>query len=91
MKISLRSRHALTVAYGAFSHKIDDVTVFRFTGYWLKSYNDFAEWVDFAHCPGRVYACSLRSRLVSKHDMNVFIVCYPTIRSTLFVMLSHNN
>ena len=29
MKISLRRRHALTVADGAFSHKIDYVTIFQ--------------------------------------------------------------
>ena len=29
MKISLRRRHALTVADGAFSHKIDYVTIFK--------------------------------------------------------------
>ena len=29
MKISLRRRHAITVADGAFSHKIDYVTIFK--------------------------------------------------------------
>ena len=29
MKISLRRRHALTIADGAFSHKIDYVTIFK--------------------------------------------------------------
>ena len=29
MKISLRRRHAQTVAIGAFSHKIDYVTIFK--------------------------------------------------------------
>ena len=29
MKISLRRRHALTVVDGAFSHKIDYVTIFK--------------------------------------------------------------
>ena len=29
MKISLRRRHALTVADGAFSHKVDHVTIFK--------------------------------------------------------------
>ena len=50
-------RHALTVSYGDFSHKIDYVTIlgdFKYrraskSHYWLKSYGDFAEWVDFAH------------------------------------------
>ena len=57
MKISLQRRHALTVADGAFSHKIDYVTIFkeilnpkghpnRITG---SKVTDFAEWVDFAH------------------------------------------
>ena len=44
-------------AYGAFSHKIDYVTIFGDSKsrrafkslYWFKSYNDFAEWVDFAY------------------------------------------
>ena len=31
MKISLLRRHALTVAGGAFSHKIDYVTIFKET------------------------------------------------------------
>ena len=58
VKISLRRRHALTVADGAFKHKIDYVTIFmenlnteghpnRITG--SKHNDDFAEWVDFAH------------------------------------------
>ena len=56
MKISLRRRHALTIADGAFSHK----TMLQFLGdfksrraskshFWFKSYGNFAEWVDFAH------------------------------------------
>ena len=43
---------------GAFSHKIDYVTIFLGDSksqrasnlhYWFKSYNNFAEWVDFAY------------------------------------------
>ena len=56
MKLSLRRRHALTVADGAFSHKIDYVTIFQEivnpkskSHYWFKSYGNFAELVDFAH------------------------------------------
>ena len=48
MKISLRRRHALTVEYGAFNHKIDYVKKSKLY-YWFKSYGDFAEWVDFAY------------------------------------------
>ena len=58
MKISLWRHHALTVADGGFSHKIDHVTIFKEilnseghskSHYWFKSYVDFAERVDFAH------------------------------------------
>ena len=54
VKISLRRRHALMVEDGAFSHKIDYVTIFKeilnLEGlYWFKSYGDFAEWVNFAY------------------------------------------
>ena len=60
MNIPLRRRHTLMVEDGAFSHKIDFVTVFfrRFKiseriaiaiQYWFKSYSDFAEGVDFAY------------------------------------------
>ena len=54
MKISLRRRHALTVADGSFSHNIDYFTIFMEIlnlklHYWFKSYGDFAEGVDFAH------------------------------------------
>ena len=55
MKISLPRRQALTVADGAFSHKIDYIIIFkeilnpeghpnRITGY-----GNVAEWVDFSH------------------------------------------
>ena len=46
------------VEYGAFSHKIEYVTIFlgdsksqraSKSHYWFKSYGDFAEWVDFAY------------------------------------------
>ena len=47
MKIYLWRRHALRVAHGDFSHKIDYVTIF-----WeiLNPKWHFAEWVDFACC-----------------------------------------
>ena len=47
------------VSKGALSHKIDYITIFfgesesqriSKSHYWLKSYDDFAEWVDFAYC-----------------------------------------
>ena len=58
MKISLRRRHALTVADSAFSHKIDYVTIFkeilnpeghpnRING--SKVTANFAELVDYAY------------------------------------------
>ena len=52
--MALRRRHAQTVRYCAFSHKIDYVTIFKdilnLEGhYWFKSYGDFSEWVDFAY------------------------------------------
>ena len=56
MKISLQRRHAPMVGDGAFSHKIDYITIFfgDFKSqrtpklhYWFKSYSDFAEWVYF--------------------------------------------
>ena len=40
------------VEYGAFSHKIDYVTNFKeilHYHYRFKSYDNFAEWVDFAY------------------------------------------
>ena len=49
---------ALIIEDGAFSHKIDYVTIFfgdsksqtAFKShYWFKSYCDFAEWVDLAY------------------------------------------
>ena len=43
MKISLRRRHALTVADGAICWRASK------SHYWFKSYGNFAEWVDFAH------------------------------------------
>ena len=54
MKISLRRRHTLTVADGAFRYY---VTIFKdilnleghLNHYGFKSYGNFAEWVDFAH------------------------------------------
>ena len=58
MKISLRRRHALVVADGASSHKIDYcynfLENFKYQRasklhHWFKSYGDFAKWVDFAH------------------------------------------
>ena len=56
MKISLWRRQAQMVENGAFSHKIDYITIFLgdskslrtpHSHYWFKSYSDFAEWVDF--------------------------------------------
>ena len=48
MKISLRRRHALTVADGAFSHKIDYVTIFKKILNPEEHPNRNTEWVDFA-------------------------------------------
>ena len=52
MKISLRRRHALTVADDALSQKIfqgdSESQRASKSHYWFKSYVDFAEWVDFA-------------------------------------------
>ena len=55
--LPLRCRHPLTVADGAFNHKIDYVIIFgdsesrraSKSQYSFKSYSNFAEWVDFAH------------------------------------------
>ena len=76
MKISLQRRHALTVADGAFSHKIDYVTIFeeilnpedhpnhstgsKGTATLLNG------WIlpMGGASSGRVCACSLRRRLV---------------------------
>ena len=76
MKISLRRRHALTVADGAFSHKIDYVTIFkeilnpeghpnRITGSKVTAslLNGWIFPIGGASL-GRVCSCSLRSRLV---------------------------
>ena len=55
MKISLRRRHALTVADGAFSHKIDYLLGYSKSRRASKSHNrfkcygGFAEWVNFAY------------------------------------------
>ena len=54
MKISLRRRHGLIFGVGAFSHKINHVEkvleILHLEGhYWLKSYSNFDEWVDFAY------------------------------------------
>ena len=77
MKIYLRRRHALIVADGAFSSKIDYVTIFKeiqnpkeHPNYWFKSYGDFAGWWILpigGASSGRVCACRLRSRLVFTH------------------------
>ena len=49
MEISLWCCHTLIVVEnGAFSHKIDYVTIFKEILN-LKSYSDLAEWVDFAY------------------------------------------
>ena len=76
MKISLRRRHALTVVDGAFSHKIDFVTIFkeilnpkghpnRITGSKVTAIllNGWILPIGGASS-GRVCSCSLRSRLV---------------------------
>ena len=82
MKISLRRRHALTVADGAFSHKIDYVTIFmeilNLEGHpnCITSSKITAILLNGLILPiggassGRVWACSLRSRLVylNKHN-----------------------
>ena len=58
MKKYLRRRHALMVEDGAFSHKIDYLTILfgdsksqraSKSHYWFQSYGGFAEWVDFAY------------------------------------------
>ena len=76
MKISLRRRHALTVADGAFIHKIDYVTILkenlnptghpnRITGSKVTAIllNGWILSIGGASS-GRVCSCSLRSRLV---------------------------
>ena len=76
MKISVRRRHALTVADGVFSHKIDYVTIFkeilnpeghpnRITGSKVMAIllNGWILPIGRASS-GRVCSCSLRSRLV---------------------------
>ena len=76
MEISLRRRHALTIADGAFSHKIDYVTIYkkslnpeehpnRITGSKVTAIflNGWILPVGGASS-GRVCSCSLRSRLV---------------------------
>ena len=76
MKISLRRRHALTIADGAFSHKIDYVTIFKeilnpeghpncITGSKVIAIllNGLILPIGEA-ASGRVCACRLRSRLV---------------------------
>ena len=83
MKIYLRRRHALTVADGASSHKIDNMTIFkeilnseghpnRNTG--SKVTAILLNWWILpigGASSGRVCACSLRSRLV--YSVNQFI------------------
>ena len=77
MKISSRRPHALTVADGAFSHKIDYVTIFkeilnpeghpnRITCSKVTA-NLLNGWIlpIGEASSGRVCSCSLRSRLVS--------------------------
>ena len=64
MKISLRRRHALTVADGAFSYK--KRLCYNFFGdsksrRASKSYVNFAELVDFAHCAAGLFC--LRNEL----------------------------
>ena len=55
MKISFVRRHALIVEDGAFSYKIDYVTIdskcqrASKLHYWFMSYGDFAELVGFAY------------------------------------------
>ena len=76
MKISLRRRHALTIADGAFSHKIDYVTIFKeilnpeghpnhITGSKVTAIllNGWILPIGGASS-GRVCSCSLRIRLV---------------------------
>ena len=84
VKISFWRRHALTVADGAFSHKIDYVTIFkkilnpeehpnRKTG--LKATAIFLNgWILplGGASSGRVCACSLRSQLVTFDSL----ICY---------------
>ena len=79
MKISLRRRHTLTVADGAFSHKVTYVTIFkeilnpevhpnRITGSKVTAIllNGWILPIGGASL-GRVCSCSLRSRLVFGH------------------------
>ena len=80
MKISLRRRQALTVADGAFSHKVDYVTIFKeilnlkghpngITGSKVAAIllNGWILPIGGASS-GRVCACSLRSRLLYVTD-----------------------
>ena len=82
MKISLRRRHALTAADGAFSHKIDYVTIFKEIlnpkGHPNCIYGSkvTAILLNVWILPiggaswGRVCSCSLRSRLVLNNLLN---------------------
>ena len=85
MKISVRRRHALTVADGVFSHKIDYITIFpeilipqghqnRIIGSKVTAIllNGWILSIGGASS-GRVCACSLRSRLVSHKFPNYMI------------------
>jgi hypothetical protein len=75
-KISLRRRHTLLIADGAFNHKIDYVTIFKETLNPKRRLNHItvskvaAIFVNGSILPiggassGRVCSCSLRSRLV---------------------------
>ena len=87
MKISLRRRHALTVADGAFSHKIDYVTVLlkilnpeehlnRVTGSKVTEIL-LNGWIlpICGASSGRDCACSLRSRLVLGESKSQWIYC----------------
>ena len=95
MKIFLRRRHAITVADGAVSHKIDYGTIVlkilfpkgpSKLHYWFKSYDDFAEWVDFAHWWSSI-GKGLRLQPVQQACLQNDLFHFDTIVSNLLVWL----
>ena len=96
MKISLRRRHALTVADGAFSHKIDYVTIFKEILYPEEHQNRITcskvtaislnGWIlpIGGASLGRVCACSLRSRLVYRRKL---LKCWLTQGTSVLLVI----
>ena len=100
VKISLRRCHALTVADGAFSHKINYITIFKEilnpkrhpnrttgskgTAILLNEWN----FPIGGASSGRVCACSLRSRLVLLCP-TLYLDCRALRRQLWVVLLNH--